>query len=49
MLDFILSQICKSIIGDVSSMISIPMYTKRGFSVQSLADGYKLVVLERHM
>lgn len=49
MLDFILSQVCKSIIGDVSSMISIPMYTKRGFSIQPLADGYKLVVLERHM
>lgn len=45
--DFILSQVGKSVISDVSSMGSIPMYTKRGFSVQPLADEYKLVVLER--
>lgn len=35
------------IMGDVSSMISMPMYYKRGFRANPLGDNYNMVILTR--
>lgn len=47
LLDTLLNNVSFDIISDVSSMISIPMYEKRGFKISTLGEDYKLVVLRR--
>ena len=48
LVDYLITHTNYDIIGDVSSMISIPIYQRQGFNISTIGDEYKLVVLSRH-
>lgn len=47
LLDTVIKEIKTDLISDILSMITIPMYEKRGFKVYTLGEGYKMVVYTR--
>ena len=47
LIDHLIRSTSMDIMGDVSSMISMPMYYKRGFSANPLGDNYNMVILTR--
>lgn len=47
LVDHLIRSTSMDIMGDVSSMISMPMYYKRGFRANPLGDNYNMVILTR--
>ena len=47
LVDHLIRSTNMDIMGDISSMISMSMYYKRGFSANPLGDDYNMVILTR--